>query len=169
MAKENKIALKATLVQLICIVVFLIVLKLANFINISNPIYSQIVGFLNQNLGIIIIFSFSLYFGELFFVFKFPLNLIVPVFNATGAVFLEVFLFRVFYLIGEVAKEEAFLKFKFLELWALMLVPVIILIVGYVKIIKYNNKEARNKKIELEEPKKEQTEEPKKSRRKNSS
>jgi signal transduction histidine kinase len=160
-AKGNKTVLRVTIVQLICVVVFLLFLELANLANITNSTYSQVIGFLNQNLVTIMIFSLLLYFGELFFVFRFPLNFLVPIFNASGAVFLVAFILRVVYLIGEVSNQKSFLALKSIELETFILVFIIVVIVGYVRIVKYN-KEAKNKNIELEKPKKEQTEEPKK-------
>jgi len=102
MKKQNKTVLSVTLSRLISLLVFLVLLWIANIISINNFTYLQIVGFLNQNLEILIIFSLLLYLGELFFVFKFPLNIPAPIFNALGGFFLVKFIFKIFYMIKEV-------------------------------------------------------------------
>ena len=134
MKKQNKTVLSVTLSRLISLLVFLVLLWIANIISINNFTYLQIVGFLNQNLEILIIFSLLLYLGELFFVFKFPLNIPAPIFNALGGFFLVKFIFKIFYMIKEVPNMEAFFVFKSLEPLVLTFVIILVIILGYVKI-----------------------------------
>jgi hypothetical protein len=71
MVKRNKTILGVTLSNLIGLLVFLLLLAIANIITINNYIYLQTIEFLNQNIGSVIFFSVLLYLGELFFVFRF--------------------------------------------------------------------------------------------------
>jgi predicted neutral ceramidase superfamily lipid hydrolase len=157
--KKGKTVLRVTLLQLTCLLVFLLFLGLANLVNVDNPTYPQVIQFLNENVGTIIIFAFLFYLGELFFVFRFPFNLPAPILNAFGGIFLIEFLFRIFYMIGEIVAGGAFFTFKPLELCIFILVFLVVIVLGYVKIFKYENLEKQvlgNKDIERKESKKEQ-------------
>ncbi|MEA3514548.1 MAG: hypothetical protein U9R34_03670 [Nanoarchaeota archaeon] len=132
---KNKTVLGVTLSRLIGLVVFLLILGLLNYIQFNNIINLQVVNFLNQNLGVIIILSILFYLGELFSIFRFPLNIPSPLFNSLGGIFLVGFIFRIFYMLGKVLNQDAFFAFKFLEPFAIILVFVIVIISGYIKIV----------------------------------
>jgi len=128
-------ALSVTISALVGLLIFLILLGLANIISINNSIYIQIVDFLNQNVGRIIIFSILFYLGELFFVFKFPFNLPGPLFNAFGSIYLITFIFGIIYLIGSFVEQDLLDIIGFLEPVVKAIVFILVIIVGYVMVI----------------------------------
>ena len=132
---KNKTVLGVTLSKLIGLMLFLLILGVLNYIQFDNIINLQVVDFLNQNLGVIIILSILFYLGELFSVFKFPVNIPAPLFNAFGGVFLVGFIFEIFYMLGKVLNQDVFFAFKFLKPIVVVLVFVIVIIAGYVKIV----------------------------------
>ena len=148
----KKGVLSVTFFRLIGLVVFLIILALANSFSWNNSIYLQILEFLNQNIGIIILFSLLLYLGELFFLFEFPINTPAPLFNAFGGIFLVSFIFRIFYQIEEFVNQEVFSVFYNFLLLILLIVFFVILIFGYVKVFsRIERKENGKKEFKKEE------------------
>lgn len=151
---KGKTFLSITLSRLIGLMIFLILLIIANVIYINNFAYILIINFLTENIGIIILFSVLFYLGEIFFLLKFPFNLPAPIFNAFGGVFLILFLFGIFYLIGDILGNEIFSAFKYME--PLVYVPVFFLIIlfGYLIIFvdlgNRRTREIKEKKIEKE-------------------
>jgi len=146
---KNKTVLSITLSRLIGLVVFLLILGLLNLIPFNSLINLQVVHLLNQNLGIIIIFSVLFYLGELFFVFRFPLNIPAPIFNAMGGIILVGFIFQMLNMAGEVLSLDIFIAFKFLEHLASSLVFLMVIIFGYIKIfidLKPKNKQEKKKR-----------------------
>ena len=131
---RHRSILGLTLSRFAGLMIFLILLVIANSLEINNSGYLHVVGFLNQNIGIIVLFSVLFYLGELFFIFIFPFNLPAPIFSAVGGAFLVNFIFRMFYFIGDVLHESAFSSFKMFEPLIYTLVFFIVLIVGYVNI-----------------------------------
>ena len=71
----------------------------------------------------------------LFSIFKFPVNIPYPIFNAIGSVFLVGFIFNIFYMLGNVLDVSAFFAFMFLEPFVIVLVFIIVIVSGYVKIV----------------------------------
>ncbi|MDO8517572.1 MAG: hypothetical protein Q7S33_05600 [Nanoarchaeota archaeon] len=153
---KNKTVLGVTLSRLISILVLLLLLGIANIININNSVYLNIIEFLNQNLGLVIIFSILFYLGELFLVFSFPLNLPAPIFNAFGGIFLVNFIFEIFYMIKITLNQEAFSAFQSLEPLVLILVFITTLIFGYVKIFSNLNQKSKKPKKQKEKSKNKQ-------------
>jgi len=95
--------------RIVGLVVFLILLGILNILAgayVQTPIFLQIVAFLNANLGLLILISVIFLVGDLFGALAFPLNLPGPVFGAVGAVFLVMFLLRLFSLVGEITGVE---------------------------------------------------------------
>jgi len=120
--------------RVIGIVAFLIVLAVLNILAgayIQAPIFLQIVGFLNANLGLLILISALFLIGDLFGALPLPLNLPGPVFGASGAVLLVIFLVRLFLLIGEITDARVFSVLGPVYLF----VFVIALIAGYIGLI----------------------------------
>lgn len=151
----GKTVLGVTLSKIIGLLGFLILLALANILRIDNSSYLNTISFLNQNLWIVIIFSIFFYLGELFALFKFPINLPKPIFNALGGIFLVGFIFNIFYFIDVILNLNVFMGFINLESLVIIIVPSIILLVGYIEIFKElipKNKKVKrkSKKQELE-------------------
>lgn len=96
-------------------IIFLILLGVLNLLAgayIQAPVFVQIVAFLNANLGLLLLITALFLVGDLFGALLFPLNLPGPVFGAAGVVFLVIFLFRLFLLVGEITGVEVFALFE---------------------------------------------------------
>lgn len=132
----KKTVLGVTLSKLIGLLIFLFLLGLANMLKIDNSSYLQTVQFLNKSLGIIILFSIFFYLGELFSIFEFPINLPSPVLNALGGVFLATFLFRIFYIVGDIVSQDFFAIFRVFEPLLYLIIFFIVIIAGYVSIFR---------------------------------
>ncbi|PKL63532.1 MAG: hypothetical protein CVV31_00335 [Methanomicrobiales archaeon HGW-Methanomicrobiales-2] len=121
--------------RVIGLVVFLILLGILNILAggyVQTPVFLQIVAFLNANLGLLILISVLFLVGDLFGALAFPLNLPGPIFSAVGAVFLVMFLFRLFSLVGEITGVEFFALFETFALPVYLLVVITALIGGYI-------------------------------------
>jgi hypothetical protein len=133
--REESVA-EVLISRIIGLVIFLIVLAILNILAgayVQAPIFLRIVAFLNANLALLILISAIFLIGDLFGVLEFPLNLPGPIFGAVGAVFLVMFLFRLFSLIGEITGIELFTLFeRTLALPVYILVFTIVLIGGYI-------------------------------------
>jgi hypothetical protein len=94
--KQQSIA-DIVLYRIIGIGIFLIVVLVLNYLAGTGtyPVVSTMADFLNENVGLILLFSILFLFGEIFAALSFPLSLPGPVFNAFGGVFLVMFLLRI--------------------------------------------------------------------------
>ncbi|HPD81593.1 MAG TPA: hypothetical protein PK357_00655 [Candidatus Pacearchaeota archaeon] len=146
MHTNNKTVLGITLSKLIGLIIFLILLIVANVIQIDNVYYLTFINFLNNNIVIILLLSVLFYLGELFFVFIFPLNLPAPIFNAIGGVILVNFIFRLIYLLGDMLQEGIFYVFAYLEPLIYFIVFCLTILVGYIMIFKDLTRKSQNKK-----------------------
>ncbi|MBU1198018.1 hypothetical protein KJ765_05940 [Candidatus Micrarchaeota archaeon] len=133
---HSRTALSVTLERLGGLLVFLILLAIANWRapSFPHPLFLQIIWFLNQNLLLLLGFSFLLYLGELFGVFPFPFNLPSPLFHALGGALFVYFVFNIMGL-AESLSNRVFMHrlLPFME-WAILAVFLIILLVGYAAI-----------------------------------
>lgn len=143
----NKSVLGVVLSGLIGILIFLILLAVANVVEIfiANDIFSEIIRFLNNNLGLILSFSIILFFGELFSIFRFPFNVPYPIINAVGSIYLITFLFRIVSLVERLLNQD-FFPFNLVGLFIYPLVFIIVLIVGYVNVFKITEKPTKKEK-----------------------
>ncbi len=137
MGERRKESVVGVLVsRTIGIVVFLILLGILNILAgdyVQTPTFLRIVAFLNANIGLLILISVIFLVGDLFGALPFPLNLPGPIFGAVGAIFLVMFLFRLFSLVGEITGVELFTLFeRTLALPVYLLVFIIALIGGYI-------------------------------------
>ena len=112
MAGHRKESVAGVLISgVIGIVVFLIVLAVLNILAgtyVQAPVFLQLVEFLNANLGLLILISALFLVGDLFGALPIPMSLPGPVFFASGAVLLVIFLVRLFLLIGEITGVGVF-------------------------------------------------------------
>lgn len=118
------------------IIFFLILLGVLNIVsdNVTNPVFLSIVGFLNQNILLILLISVLLLFGNIFEIFIFPFNIFYPLFNAVGGVLWVEFIFRILKLVSLLIEQDIYTIFAPFYFLAIMLVPIIILIVGYIHV-----------------------------------
>lgn len=119
------------------ILFFLILVGVLNIVAgfVANYVYLSIVSFLNNNLWLILLISIILLMANVFEVLIFPFNIFYPIFNAVGAVLWVIFIFRTLVFIDLLVDGNFAYIFAPFYLIALILVPVIVIIVGYVKII----------------------------------
>jgi len=118
------------------ILFFLILVGILNIVAIyvDNHIYLTIVSFVNRNILLLLLISVIIFIANIFEVFIFPFNIVYPIINAVGAVFWVVFIFRALKLVSQLTGEHIHAIFFPFYLLALVLVPVIVLIVGYIHI-----------------------------------
>lgn len=118
------------------IVAFLILLGVLNIladVSIRMPVYLQVVGFLNANLGLLILIAALFLIGDLFGALVFPLNLPGPIVSAFGAVYLVIFLVRLFLLVSAITGVGLFsVAGRALTLPVYLFVFIIALVAGYI-------------------------------------
>ncbi len=119
--------------RLVGFVIFLIFLGILNIIAESyrGEIFLQIVGFLNANLGLLVLITVVFLVADLFGALRFPLNLPAPLVNAVAAVFMVTFLIRLFVLVADISGVGVFLLFEELAYLIYPAVFLIVLIGGY--------------------------------------
>ena len=137
MAGHRKESVAGVLISgVIGIVVFLLVLAVLTILAgtyVQAPVFLQLVEFLNANLGLLILISALFLVGDLFGALPLPMRLPGPVFFASGAVLLVIFLVRLFLLIGEITGVGVFSALEeALSLPVYLFVFVIALIAGYI-------------------------------------
>jgi len=83
--------------KLLGVLIFLVILGLLNFLvpYVDEFIFKEIVGFLNANLLLFLLFSLFFCVAEMFFALTFPFSLPAPLFSSFGSVFLVSFIFNV--------------------------------------------------------------------------
>lgn len=128
----------AVLMRFLGFVIFLVLLGIANILvyYVKNEMFSSVVFFLNNNIWLIIIFTVILLIGEIFGYLFFPLNIPGPLFNAVGGVLLVQFVFKLFNFIILLSKANFPLQMSFVEDITMLIVFVVVLVVGYVDIIR---------------------------------
>jgi len=146
---------------LLGIVIFLIVLGLANLIirNFDNVIANAIIQFLNQNLFLIIQISIAMLLADVFKVFSLPFNLPYPLFNAIGAVLWIELVFRILAVADSLVEVNLLILLPYQFIIALLIV-IIVLIIGYAhifahikeKTVKTGKKSKKKKKGKKKKP-----------------
>lgn len=145
---------------LLGIIFFLILIWVLNIIsnNVGNQIFKQIVDFLNENLAIIILISIILLIANIFEIFMFPISMFYPLFNAVGGILWVEFIFRILILVSSFIEQDIYKIFIPFYLLAIVVVPIVVLIVGYVNIFtkksrkeEKKSKKKREKEIEWED------------------
>jgi len=118
------------------LLVFLFLLYLANIALYAtdSPLSYQIVFFLNENVGFLVLMSIIFMFGEVFDALRFPFNLPAPLFNAVGSVFLVFFLQMVFGLLGVLTGVRVFDAMASIAFVLYPFVFTIVLVFGYARI-----------------------------------
>ncbi|MBN1502325.1 hypothetical protein JW930_02170 [Candidatus Woesearchaeota archaeon] len=118
------------------LMVFLLMLFLVNFFNkyIENPIYSNIVAFINRNAVLLVVMSLVFLVGEVFNALFFPFNLPAPIFNSVAAVMLVKFMLRMFSFIDQVMELGITDIFAPAATLIYTLIFFIVIIAGYVSI-----------------------------------
>jgi hypothetical protein len=123
--------------RVIGIVVFLILLGILNLVAgtyIESTIFLQIVEFLNDSIGLLILITAFFLLGDLFGALPLPLSLPGPVFGAIGALFMVTFIIRLFLLVGEITGVRFFALFETFAFLIYPLVFIVALVAGYISL-----------------------------------
>jgi hypothetical protein len=140
---EKKSIGRIALSRLIGIIIFIILIGILTFIDsliLKNDIFHTIVFFLNNNFGLILVFSIVFLIGEIFSNLDFPFDVPSPIFNSIGAVLLTSFIFKILTIPGLINDSEVILVFNKLYSIALPIVFFCVLIFGYLGIFIGANK-----------------------------
>ncbi|MBP1929405.1 hypothetical protein J2741_001952 [Methanolinea mesophila] len=127
---------RALVSGVIGIVIFLLVLVLFRFIaeHAAWPFFSAFVDFLYANAALIVFFSLLFMIGDIFEAFRYPFDLPFPIIKAVGSVFLVTFIFNIFAFLESYYGFGLSPALDLLELILYPLVPLVVLIAGYVSI-----------------------------------
>ncbi|MBU0906966.1 MAG: hypothetical protein KKE05_02300 [Nanoarchaeota archaeon] len=135
---------------LLGLVVFVIILGIANFLKayINHPFYHFFVNTFNSALWIIIALSVLFLAADFFRVLQFPYNLPCPIINAFAYVYLTSFLFELIPLVEYLAKTEMPWDFGLLRAILAVSVFALVAVMGYVNIFikKYRKENKKEKK-----------------------
>ena len=120
------------------LLLFLFLLYIANNLSFftDNPLNYQIILFLNNQVWLLVMITIAFLIGEIFNALIFPLNLPAPLFNAVGAVLLVGFLIRIFALFDILLDINIFHIFDTLSFIIYPFVFIIVLIGGYILILR---------------------------------
>lgn len=142
-----KLIPKIIILRVFGMVLFLSFLCIANFLPFftDNPLNYQVIQFLNENIGLVILMGITFLFGEIFNALIFPFNLPAPLFNASGSLLLVAFIFRVFSLVDILVNEKIFLIFSKIAFLIYPFVFIIVLLGGYTAIFKPASKTSLEK------------------------
>jgi hypothetical protein len=118
------------------ILIFLLVLVLFRFIadHTSWALFSAFVDFLFANAALVVFFSILFMIGDIFEAFRFPFDLPFPIIKAVGSVFLVTFIFNIFAFLDSYYGFSLSPALDLLKLILYPLVPIVVLIAGYVSI-----------------------------------
>jgi len=128
--------IRALVSGIVGIIIFLLVLVLFRFIadHSSWALFAAFVDFLFANAPLIIFFSILFMIGDMFEALSFPFDLPFPIIKAVGSVFLLTFLFNIFTFIESYYAIGISPAVDLLKLILYPLVPIVVLIAGYVSV-----------------------------------
>jgi len=107
------------------------------------PTLIPLVTFLKANVSIVVAFTIFFMIAEILFETFIPFNLLAPIFNAFGSIYLIKFLFSMINKITSMNGADISVLYFLLRIIVYPIVFVIVLITGYVKI--FNNKPMKKK------------------------
>jgi hypothetical protein len=128
--------IRALVSGVIGIIIFLLVLVLFRYIadHSSWAFFSAFVDFLFANAPLIIFFSILFTLGDMFEALSFPFDLPFPIIKAIGSIFLLTFLFNIFAFFESFYNIALSPAVDMLKLILYPLVPIVVLIAGYVSV-----------------------------------
>ena len=157
-------ALGKLLSGFIGILFFMVIIAVANaLIPVFNIVfYGELVGFINDNIVLILMGMFLGMIGETFFAAPFPFDLPAPIFTSIASVFSVAVLFNLLSFIDKVSGTSIFTAVSSAESAFIAIVFIIVLIMGYIRVLsrlffRWDHKEkeeVREAKEELKELKK---------------
>lgn len=122
---------------------FLILLAISNslILNFNNiPMYAGIIQFFNSNLAIVFVIFIIGMISDIMWVFNFPFNLLAPVFSSILSIYLVTFIYKIFQLVDSYVPLNINLPIEQI----ITLVSFIVLLVGYLIIIKRHGKSEKD-------------------------
>ncbi|PIN87066.1 hypothetical protein COV19_01460 [Candidatus Woesearchaeota archaeon CG10_big_fil_rev_8_21_14_0_10_44_13] len=127
-----KSALKIIALKIVGFIIFLILLGIANIVvpNISGNAGMEIISFMNSNLFFFFVIMVVDLINELFWSFYFPFNILAPI---TGSLLSILIITLIYKLVLLIPYSDGILMMPFALLY--ILVPVIVLIAGYILIL----------------------------------
>lgn len=102
--------------------------------SVNNVVFGHLVSFLTANTGLVVLFSLLFLLGEVCYSLLFPLNLLAPLFNALGSVFLVSFIFKLLYRLDSITHTTNFGVLEPLSPLVYLIIFLIVLLAGYVDI-----------------------------------
>ncbi|MFH1972756.1 MAG: hypothetical protein ABIJ18_04745 [archaeon] len=132
------------LLKLIALIVFFVIILVANIVAIfvNNPFFNVIMSSINSSWGLIFIIVLLFFFKEVFEMLPFPLNLPYPLLNAVATTILISFLFDLIAYSNIIPDWNSL--FPVLQLIVYPLVIILIIFIGYLDIFR---KQKRKKKL----------------------
>ncbi|MBR9704021.1 hypothetical protein GOV12_01310 [Candidatus Pacearchaeota archaeon] len=131
---------KVIISNIVGILIFLILLGVANLLIpvVNNHVYMSVVEFFNSTLWFMLLLWFIGFINELFWSFYFPFNIIAPIISAVYSIFIIMF-FSIFWNFIMVLINIDF-NIPFNVLYTI--VPLIVLVAGYIIILVRKGKPA---------------------------
>ena len=118
------------------IFIFLLVLVLFRFVadHTTWALFSAFVDFLFANAALVVFFSILFMIADMFETLRFPFDLPFPIIRAVGSVFLVTFIFNIFAFLDSYYGFGLSTALDLLKLILYILVPIVVLIAGYISI-----------------------------------
>lgn len=119
------------------LIIFLIAVFILNSFTgyVQNPLFAQVVGFLNSTLLVIILIWVFFIIADLFWSLASPFDLAYPLFNALGAVFVLTFVLSLIVFLADLFTTENIQSIVTLASYILYpLVFIITVVVGYMDV-----------------------------------
>lgn len=134
--------------KLIGFIFFLILLFVLNILamTLGIPDLNLALQMLNNNIDLIMALFILFFIGEILEVLILPFNLLAPLFNAVGSLFLTTFIFKVFEYLESLINVNVFFIFRAFSWLIYPLVFFTVLLVGYVGIFTKKPKKKRKSK-----------------------
>lgn len=123
--------------RVIGFIIFLVLIWILNLMTyyVHNNTLSAIVSFLNSNLLLIIIFTLIFIIADIFYYLWFPLDLPAPLLSAFGTVLLIRFIFNIIIFVLSLIGITLNLPLEMIYIIIAVIAFIIVLIVGYARII----------------------------------
>ena len=125
---------KIIISHLIGLVIFILILVLANIYLTGNGAITEIVGFLNDNLALIVVMSILFMLADILYALVLPFNLPAPIFSAIGSILVVMFIFRTFGLIDLLLIGDLLSSLLWIRWILYPVVFLIVLVSGYISI-----------------------------------
>ncbi|MDT8357937.1 MAG: hypothetical protein RQ758_05465 [Methanomicrobiaceae archaeon] len=129
------------------IAIFLLIVILVNWLSFpgESPA-ADIATFLNQNVGLVVLFSLVFLAGEVIWELPFPVRILAPPTNAVGSVLLVTFFLRLLSLVDRITGTEIFGHISAYSPLILPLVFLAVLIAGIIALIIGSDRKGEGKR-----------------------